>query len=232
MGDTRTANCSQCGIEFRPGRGVGRFCSRNCWRSFETAQSLHAACRACGKEFVVQPANLAKGKSLYCSRSCAGSNRQSIPIADRFWPKVVKGDGDGCWLWMGGRDKNGYGRISTKRGQNPKLVTRLSWELHHGSIDPNLDVLHTCDNPPCVRPDHLFLGDQKINMQDCAAKDRTTRGERQPNSILTQPLVLEIRREFAADGRRGAIARLSRKHGVCRQHISDIVHGRGWAWLK
>lgn len=232
MSEAIAATCLHCRGTFtlHAGSGKGRFCSRTCWRAYEASQSLRMPCRACGKDFVVQPWQLAKGAGIFCSRRCAFANRPARPPADRFWEKVAKGEGDACWLWMGSRDKNGYGRISTKRGQNPVLVTRFSWELHNGPIGPGLGVLHRCDNPPCVRPDHLFLGDQKANMRDCSEKDRTTRGERQPTSILTAPQVLEIRRRF--DGKRGAMVRLGREFGVSWQNIADIVHRRTWAWLE
>lgn len=89
----------------------------------------------------------------------------------RFWDKVKKGDH--CWSWTGAATTKGYGRINI----NGRLVLahRLSWEMENGPVPDGLWVLHSCDNPPCVRPSHLFLGNQSMNMLDCAAKGRICR---------------------------------------------------------
>lgn len=81
-----------------------------------------------------------------------------------FWLKVTKTDT--CWLWTGRRDKNGYGKVGAA------LSHRVFWELHNGHIPDGLYVLHHCDNPPCIRPTHLFLGTQADNVRDMAAKGR------------------------------------------------------------
>ena len=100
------------------------------------------------------------------------------PLAERFWAKVPT-LGVGCWEWAGGRDNDeGYGRIREGRGGSPFLLThRVAWELTQGPIPDGLMVLHKCDNPPCVRPDHLFLGTNTDNMRDASAKGRMQHGE-------------------------------------------------------
>ena len=90
---------------------------------------------------------------------------QNIPAETRFWAQVQKGAE--CWEWVGCRLWNGYGQI--KVGGKKTKAHRYSWQLHYGDISGL--VLHKCDNPACVRPDHLYLGDQKDN-----ARDRDTRG--------------------------------------------------------
>lgn len=92
----------------------------------------------------------------------------SKAIEDRFWAKVDRG-GE-CWLWTAGRDSSGYGSLRT--GHTKVSAHRLSWQLHHGQIPPGQNVLHRCDNPRCVRPDHLFLGTQADNVADMVAKGR------------------------------------------------------------
>ena len=90
-------------------------------------------------------------------------------IEERFWDKVVVGDD--CWEWTGCRSRFGYGMITTTRGHSER-AHRLSWLIHFCLIPPGVCVLHHCDNPPCVNPDHLFLGTRKDNARDMAEKGR------------------------------------------------------------
>jgi HNH endonuclease len=98
-----------------------------------------------------------------------------MPIEDRFWPKVSRGEG--CWLWVGSVLKSGYGQIEIKTGpgkrdRRTERAHRIAWMLSFGQIPEGAEVLHTCDTPLCVRPDHLFLGTQADNIADCISKGR------------------------------------------------------------
>ena len=86
----------------------------------------------------------------------------------RFWQKVDKTDG--CWEWTGSKKRRGY--VEFFADGKTCLAHRWSYEAHNGPIPPGLFVCHKCDNPCCVRPDHLFVGTAKDNMQDCSKKGR------------------------------------------------------------
>lgn len=90
----------------------------------------------------------------------------------RFWAKVHKSDG--CWEWTGKR-ASGYGRFVTPPGRRMWSAHRYSWTLANGPIPDGLFVLHHCDNKPCVRPEHLFLGTNADNMRDAWRKGRLFR---------------------------------------------------------
>lgn len=96
------------------------------------------------------------------------------PLADRFWSKVDKESGPihpvrgRCWIWTAARFANGYGVF--RFPEFNRRSHRVSWELEIGKVPTGLRVLHHSDNPPCVRPDHLFLGTDADNSRDKCAK--------------------------------------------------------------
>lgn len=96
--------------------------------------------------------------------------RQFQTMDDRFWSKVPQGDG--CWEFQGARRPEGYGVFQMGRGVGTVTAHILAWELTRGSRS-GLWVLHKCDNPPCCRPDHLYLGGPKENGRDMARRGRS-----------------------------------------------------------
>lgn len=91
----------------------------------------------------------------------------------RFWSKVDKTDG--CWLWKGSLDKDGYGKFSVE--QQTLRAHRIAWIISFGDIAPGLCVCHTCDQPTCVNPAHLWLGTPTENAADRDRKGRQAKGE-------------------------------------------------------
>lgn len=107
-----------------------------------------------------------------------------------FWPQVKRTDT--CWLWMGRRGHRDYGMY--RHHMVSYRAHRWSWMLEHGPIPPGLLVCHKCDNPPCVRPDHLFLGTPLDNIRDMESKGRARRTTppRNPPRKLTADLKLRV----------------------------------------
>lgn len=85
---------------------------------------------------------------------------------------VTPGAPDDCWVYVGPTKQGGYGRFSYGCGGKKKLAHRVAWELANGPIPDGLLVCHSCDNPPCCNPKHLFLGTHQDNKDDAVAKDR------------------------------------------------------------
>lgn len=143
---------------------------------------------------------------------------------EHFWGKVNKTDA--CWNWIGFALKTGYGRLYCGKERGHMMAHRVSWEIHNGAIGDGLCVCHTCDNPRCVRPDHLFVGTHQQNMQDRQDKGRSVRliGERNGNAILTKDKVRAIRSEWPSKSQ----SELARIYGVHLSTIHLIVHGRKW----
>lgn len=154
-----------------------------------------------------------------------GHNRRTLTLAQRFWAMVQKTET--CWLWTGATTSGPlrYGVIMVRERGRRLRASRLSWELDHGSIPDDKLALHKCDNPLCVRPDHLFLGDHADNARDKVAKGRQLHGERHRHTRLTATAVLEIRRSPKDTLTRRYLAA---KFGVSNAVISNVDAGRSW----
>ena len=141
----------------------------------------------------------------------------------RFWDKVEK-TAD-CWKWLGAK-RNGYGNFWHNRKGH--IASRFAWELTHGPISAELFVCHSCDNPECVNPAHLFLGTAKDNYHDMARKNRVadTSGELHGNAKLTSIQIVQIRNLYAT-GKHSQEA-LGEMFGIGQTCVSKIVRFERW----
>lgn len=156
-------------------------------------------------------------------------------LEERFQTKFCPEPNTGCWLWTASTLKPyGYGRIGLGgREAGTELAHRVAWLLAYGEL-PMLHVCHKCDTPPCVNPDHLFLGTDADNLEDMRRKGRgklppVLRGVDHVNSIpLTS--VLEIKRLRALGKSYSEIQR--EVGGCCKNTIANIIRGITWSHLS
>ena len=183
------------------------------------SQLVTRSCAQCQAPFEVRLKRIdyRPGWGRFCSKNCAIKFNRG-PAVERFWARVNKTDD--CWLWTGAQIK-GYGdlRINTTARQ---LAHRFSWELHSGHIPQGLHVLHRCDNPPCVRPDHLFLGTNNDNVMDMVVKGRA-------GKKLSPEIVVTIRREYASS--QISQRELAIKYGVSKTTMEKLLTWKTWGHL-
>ncbi len=146
-------------------------------------------------------------------------------LIDRFEEKVTPEPFSGCHLWAGARDRDGYGRINVN-GINRTAHT-VSYELYTGEIPDDLMVLHRCDTPPCVNPNHLFLGSHLDNKHDSMSKKRHAYGTRVHSCSLTAAKVEKIRKEYPGM----TLIELGKLYDVDSTTVWKIVTRKSWRHL-
>ncbi len=157
---------------------------------------------------------------------------------ERFEDKFIPEPNSGCWLWTASV-WNRYGQFGVANKSH--RAHRVSWQLYRGPIPAGLCVLHKCDVPTCVNPNHLFLGTQTDNVADMMKKGRHVsgnagnhgnhaRGERAGQTRLTESSVRSMRTEFNAGFKNGAA--LARKYEISESQARRVISGESWAWLN
>lgn len=160
---------------------------------------------------------MTKRKEFFVCKSCKNpfprpeKKRLHCSVECQFWANVNKTDS--CWLWIAGGHKFGYGEFR----DNGKLIRahRFSYELHNGAIPANKSILHHCDNPRCVNPDHLYAGTQAENTRDMIVRDRA--------GVLSFSDVADIRMRLA---KKESCASIGRAYGVTGACIVLIKNGK------
>lgn len=162
--------------------------------------------------------------------SHADNDRTHAPLEVRFWRYVQKSEG--CWTWVGRLSQTGYGFIQQGgKGSTNVYAHRLSYRMHKGEIPDGMVVMHLCDNPSCVNPNHLQLGSQSQNILDAFAKGRKHAvpphrfGEAHGASKLKEADVLLIR-----DSQESSVV-LMQRYGVSKSTINRIKQRITWAHL-
>jgi len=146
------------------------------------------------------------------------------PVIERFMEKVTP-NSQGCWIWTASQ-RDAYGDFWLPDRMHK--AHRVSYMLFVGPIPDQMDVLHSCDNPLCVQPEHLWLGTDKDNAADRDMKGRSVyvSGERHGSAKLSQKQVEEIRKKYQRFINGYTI--LSREYGVGRGAIRDIIKNKTW----
>ena len=167
-------------------------------------------CRYCKKEFRKRLLS-----DVHCSLRC------------RLLHYSFQND-KGCWVWYRGKDWDGYGIISIN--DKSDKAHRISYKTFVEDFPENLQVLHKCDNPSCINPDHLFLGSNKDNMHDKIKKGRDrVRGEQSVISKLNDVQVRKLREDFKNGIK---YSQLGPKYGITPEQASNIVRRKVWKHLE
>jgi HNH endonuclease len=191
------------------------------------SKSVVKLCAICGNPFKVRASHA--HKRFNCSKACQFEAQRRVEFdPQRLWSKVAKAGPDDCWLWQSQRNKKGYGQLSLNG--KPRTVTRIIWKMLYGEIPESFWVLHSCDNPPCCNPAHLFLGLPKANTQDMLAKGRDGRKTKPENfRISTAPrphIPAERRVEIYHAYTTGAVSYegLALQYHCTSRTVARIVH--------
>jgi hypothetical protein len=177
------------------------------------------SCTVCGSSFPRQrECSRDWSRRKFCSTECRNSRGPRSWTVDELFDLTSPEPNSGCWIWTASTDRKGYGQMNLAK----KLIRvhRFSYELAKGTIPPGMAILHACDTPSCINPDHLSAGSQQANLRDMRKKGRQASHERHGFAKLTEAQVRAIRRSTEPT------AVLARHHGVSASAISTIRNAR------
>jgi hypothetical protein len=189
-------------------------------------KDIQLAARVLGKKGGQSGTGKSKSRSTEVARAAAYAKwNNPIVVKHRFWIKVSKKGPYECWPWTASTDGGGYGRFRYK-GQN-RGSHQMAYQIEHGEYDRSKDVCHSCDNPPCCNPNHLFLGTTKDNISDCVKKGRRASfvGENNPMAMLTKDQVIKARARVSEGC---TMATIAREYGVGHHVVRMAVKGINW----
>lgn len=197
----------------------------------------NTSCLQCGTRFRVTPS---KADRKYCSQACYAEAQRGeegmTPLnVARFWSRVDTSGGlDSCWPYDGMTDQHGYRYFSIC--QKKHRAHRIAAELFYGPCPDDRRVCHHCDNPSCCNPRHLYYGTAADNTRDMIERGRakffdlrTLGGEHHPNAILTEQVVLDLRKRWAREP--FIVAEEARRMGVRPQTLWAVIKQVNWRHL-
>ena len=193
------------------------------------AEKIELICSYCGKKFTDYFCKHKNARNVCCSVEC--KHKKLLNTTEKFWHKVNKNGpvcerlGTRCWEWTGGKDTDGYGEMMFEKKMSKSH--RLSWIFAYGPIPKGLCVCHTCDNPKCVNPSHLFLGTNQINTLDRTMKGRSAHNTKGKNGMAktTEDQAIAIREIYKTGKTTTSIAA---SFGISRREVNNIVSGKAW----
>lgn len=149
---------------------------------------------------------------------------------DSFNKKYRINPDSGCWEWTASLIGKGYGQFKCAEDPRQQYAHRFSYLIHKGEIPAGKCVLHRCDNPKCVNPDHLFVGSKLDNGQDMQRKGRSTYGEKNTQAVLSAADIRTIR-SLCAEGELPQW-RIAKMFGIQQMEVSRIYRRERWAHVK
>ncbi len=160
------------------------------------------------------------------------SSKSLKSYEESFWSKVLVLAEDQCWIFTG-KDFVGDGYVRFWAGRNI-LAHRYSYMIVNGKIHKDKQINHTCDNPVCVNPKHLYAGTQKQNVDDCKRRGRLNRakGEDHSCAILTEALVIECRKLYIPRHPKFGCCTLAKRFNVGRRALANAIQGKTWRHLS
>jgi hypothetical protein len=183
---------------------------------------MNKICKACGASFTKDPhSTYARWEAQrFCSIECGSKSIRLGTQLERLAEWSIPEPNSGCWLWLGHVDRNGYGLIVVDWKR--VYAHRLSFSLHKGPIPDGAGVLHHCDMPPCINPEHLYAGTPADNARDRVIRKRTCAGSKNAMSKLNERSVIKIRNGGRTD------EEFADEYGVSENTIKRAREGFTW----